>query len=169
MILLIVCDFLVPGGPSSTKSTLRGVGEPKFGLHRAVAVQDDDVVMIAGPVEGREAGLLCPVSIHGAGGTHRLRTTRPRRTDTGALAGRSSLSLRRVGHRGCRRSAADPRRAGPRKPWHLRDRKRAVHNMTGGGVIHQRGRSGFPGPLPAPVINSGNRISPRRCRADWHG
>ncbi len=34
--------------------------------------------------------------------------------------------------------------------------------MTGGGVIHQRGQSGFPGPLPAPVINSGNRISPKR-------
>jgi len=33
--------------------------------------------------------------------------------------------------------------------------------MTGGGVIHQRGRSGFPGPLPAPVINSGNRINPK--------
>jgi hypothetical protein len=138
------------------------VGEPKFGLDRAVAVQADDVVVIAGPVEGREAGLLGPILIHGASGTHRLRTTQPRRTDTGALAGRSSLSLRRVGHRGYRRSAADPRRAGPRKPCHLRDRKRAVQSMPDGGVIHQRGRSGFPRPLPAPVINSGNRISPRR-------
>jgi hypothetical protein len=36
--------------------------------------------------------------------------------------------------------------------------------MAGGGVIHQRGRSGFPGPLPAPVINSGNRISPNASR-----
>src|ERR1022692_1767312 len=152
MILLIVCDFLVPGGPSSTKSTLRGVGEPKFGLHRAVAVQDDDVVMIAGPIQGGEIKMLCPVSIHSACGTHRLRTTRRRRTDTGALAGRSSLSLRRVGHRGCRRSAVDPRGACPREPRHLRDGKRAVHSMTGGGVIHPRGRGGFRGPLPAPGI-----------------
>ena len=47
-------------------------------------------------------------------------------------------------------------------PVGLRDRKRAVHSMTGGGVIHQLGRSGFPGPLLARAINSGNRISPRR-------
>jgi hypothetical protein len=32
--------------------------------------------------------------------------------------------------------------------------------MTGSGVIHQPGRSGFAGPLPALVINSGKRISP---------
>ena len=36
------------------RPTIGGVGEPKLGLHRALAVENQNVVMIAGPVQGGE-------------------------------------------------------------------------------------------------------------------
>ena len=135
-----------------------GVGEPELGGTGAGVVHDDDIVVVAGPVEGREVGVGGPVSIHGASGAQRAGPLGRARPDTGALRGRCSLSAWPRGRHRRRRSQRNPRGVRTDKPWLRCGQLLTAGNMPGGGVIHQLGRSRLGGRLPSLVNNSGRRI-----------
>ena len=140
------------------RPTLSGVGETELGDDRAGAVHDDDVVVVAGPVEGGEVRMLIPVGIHGACGPQRRRPAGRARPDTRALVGRCSLSAWPGGHPRSRQSLPDPRGVWDGQPCLRGGRCLTADSMAGGKVIHQLGRSAGTGALPALVNNFGRRI-----------
>src|SRR5215212_7467642 len=140
---------------------LSGVRETELGCDGSALINHTDVVMITRPVQCGKVRYFIPMSIHIACGTHSAGLTRHRRTDTGALWGRSSLSLLRVGRRRRRRSADDPRRACPKGPCRLRSRKRAGTSLRAGKVFRHLRLRAFSRALAPMANNFGNRISPK--------
>src|SRR5581483_3606814 len=118
-----------------------------------------DVMVIFGPIQGRETTLFCPLRIHNTCGAQWRGHTRRVRPDTGALLGRCSLSTWPGCRRRSRRSLPDPRRVWTSKPWLRRGQLFTAAIIAGGRVIHHlRGVGALTGAPASVVNNSGKRI-----------
>jgi hypothetical protein len=121
-------------------------------------VHQDHVVMVAGPVQGREVSVRCPFGmVHSAAAPWAGSPGRAR-PDTGALWGRCSLSAWPGDRHPGRRSLPDPLGVWAGEPCPGRGQWLTAGTFARGGVIHQLGRDGLHGPPPSLVINSGSGI-----------
>src|SRR5437899_1427333 len=139
--------------------SFKGVLELEVGDNRPDPIYDDHVMVLFGPIQGREIRLLSPMSIHVVRGAQSSWHTRRVRPDTGALVGRCSLSTWPGCRRWSRRSTDNPRGVRNDKPWLQRGQLFTAAIIARGKVIHHlRPTGALTGALASAMNNFGKRI-----------